>query len=61
MPQAETLEKYLSKMNPNEPKFACVYVGRDTRLSSPGLAQAVINGIKSLDVNYQDFGEVTTP
>ena len=52
LPQAETLEKYLEKINPHEPKFACVYIGRDTRISSPGLAQAVINGIKALDVNY---------
>lgn len=38
-----------------------VYVGWDTRMSSPHLANAVIAGIKALGVNYQDFGEVTTP
>jgi phosphoacetylglucosamine mutase len=30
-------------------------------MSSPGLASAVINGLKCLDVEYKDFGEVTTP
>jgi phosphomannomutase len=42
----------MEKGDSNEPKFACVFVGRDTRLSSPSLAQAVINGIKSFDVEY---------
>lgn len=38
-----------------------VYVGRDTRMSSPLLSNAVIAGIRALGVDYKDFGEVTTP
>jgi len=38
-----------------------VYLGRDTRDSSPMLAAAVMKGISALGVQYIDYGEVTTP
>ncbi|XP_046642419.1 phosphoacetylglucosamine mutase-like [Daphnia pulicaria] len=40
---------------------AMVYVGRDTRPSSPFLAQAAIDGIKSVQGCVTDFGVVSTP
>jgi phosphomannomutase len=39
----------------------CVAVGRDGRLSGPGLAQALIAGLRSTGINVLDLGAVTTP
>ena len=38
-----------------------VYVGSDNRPSSPGLRQAIIEGIASTGLNVSDLGEVLTP
>jgi phosphomannomutase len=37
-----------------------IAVGRDCRLSSPGIASAVIDGITAAGVNVLDLGEITT-
>ncbi|XP_028857915.1 phosphoacetylglucosamine mutase [Denticeps clupeoides] len=42
-------------------KKAMVFVGRDTRLSSEDLSQAVLDGVSSLGDHSHDFGLVTTP
>lgn len=42
-------------------KNAMVYVGRDTRPSSPYLAQAVIDGVESVQGCVTDFGILSTP
>jgi len=38
-----------------------IFVGRDTRLSSPALSKLVIDGAKSLGGEVVDFGLLTTP
>jgi phosphomannomutase len=38
-----------------------VYIGFDTRESSPKFAEAVMLGVKALGVDVKNFGEVTTP
>jgi len=40
---------------------ASVFVGRDTRPSSPSLAKAVIDGITSINGKVTDYGVVSTP
>ncbi|KAK6622087.1 hypothetical protein RUM44_001894 [Polyplax serrata] len=40
---------------------ASVFVGQDTRSSSPRLSEIGINGIKSLNGDFKSFGIVTTP
>ena len=57
-PKAESLQQLSSE---KKIKYPQVFVGRDTRASSPLLAAAVIRGIQCLKVPYVDFGEVTTP
>eukprot|EP00095_Tigriopus_kingsejongensis_P008784 maker-scaffold120_size336265-snap-gene-1.10 protein:Tk08784 transcript:maker-scaffold120_size336265-snap-gene-1.10-mRNA-1 annotation:"hypothetical protein TcasGA2_TC011920" len=42
-------------------KPSSVFVGRDTRESSPALAQAVLDGINALDGTPMDYGVVSTP
>ncbi|CAG2057620.1 unnamed protein product [Timema podura] len=42
-------------------KPASVFVGRDTRASSPRLSDAALNGIKALKGEAKDYGVVTTP
>ena len=41
--------------------FSQVLVGRDNRLSSPDLAQAVRDGVAACGLDVTDIGEVTTP
>jgi phosphoacetylglucosamine mutase len=38
-----------------------VFIGRDTRKSSPGFSKSLIDGIKCLTNDVTDFGEVSTP
>ena len=38
-----------------------VFIGRDTRKSSPSLAQAVRDGVNSVNGVMTDFGVVSTP
>lgn len=40
---------------------ASVFLGRDTRASSPRLLQLAIDGIKSANGGFKDYGVVTTP
>ena len=40
---------------------AVVFVGRDTRTSSPALAQAVLDGIEAMKAEVVDYGVVSTP
>lgn len=40
---------------------ATVVIGRDTRVSSPALSAAAIDGIQALRGVVQDFGVITTP
>jgi len=40
---------------------ASVFVGRDTRPSSPFLAQAVVDGVNSINGKVTDYGVVSTP
>nr|CAD7195854.1 unnamed protein product [Timema douglasi] len=42
-------------------KPASVFVGRDTRASSPRLSDAALNGIEILKGEAKDYGVVTTP
>ena len=48
-----TLRKYLGKQK-------CV-VGRDNRLSSPAISNALIKGLLDTGINVIDYGEITTP
>lgn len=38
-----------------------VYIGQDTRKSSPSLCKALIAGIQAIDGEFVDFGILTTP
>ena len=40
---------------------AVVFVGRDTRTSSPSLASAVLDGIEAAGGTAKDYGVVSTP
>ena len=44
-----------------EPEFPHVYIGGDTRASTPALVDAVRTALESLRVLYTDFGQITTP
>ncbi|GLH05929.1 Phosphoacetylglucosamine mutase [Gryllus bimaculatus] len=57
----ETLDELIKTLNIDMAKDACVFVGRDTRSSSPALADAVIEAVTALGGLVQDFGIVTTP
>jgi phosphomannomutase/phosphoglucomutase len=50
---------FVKRRNPNS--TLRVAVGRDARLSSPKLAQAVVDGLKSAGAHVLDLGMVTTP
>jgi len=54
------IEGIISKCGITETK-GNIIVGRDTRKSSPALAQAVLDGIKAAGGNVTDIGVVTTP
>lgn len=58
---AVTLEKICSQEKIDVKRTASVFLGRDTRPSSPSLAQAVKDGVSALGGQLQDFGIVTTP
>jgi len=58
--KASTVSEIVKNEEPKT-KWPEVYVGCDTRESSPLLVAAVIKGIKAMRVPYTDFGVVTTP
>ncbi|MFY8118301.1 MAG: phosphomannomutase/phosphoglucomutase, partial [Roseateles sp.] len=60
----ETLAEHLGRAFGTEAKLAgekAVAVGRDGRLSGPGLVAALIRGIQSTGLDVVDIGAVTTP
>ncbi|XP_066998595.2 phosphoacetylglucosamine mutase isoform X2 [Anabrus simplex] len=58
---AKTLSEIIVSEGIDMTKPASVFVGRDTRSSSPSLARAGIDGITALSGLVKDFGVVTTP
>ncbi len=60
----ETLAEHLGRAFGTEAKLAgekAVAVGRDGRLSGPGLVAALVRGIQSTGLDVVDIGAVTTP
>ena len=60
----ETFAEHLGRAFGSEARAAgemAVAVGRDGRLSGPGLAAALIRGLKSTGLDVVDIGAVTTP
>jgi phosphomannomutase len=60
----ETFAEHLGRAFGSEARAAgekAVAVGRDGRLSGPGLAAALIRGLKSTGLDVVDIGMVTTP
>ena len=60
----ETLAEHLGRAFGSEALLAgekAVAVGRDGRLSGPGLVAALIRGLKSTGLDVVDIGAVTTP
>lgn len=60
----ETFAEHLGRAFGSEARAAgekAVAVGRDGRLSGPGLAAALIRGLKSTGLDVVDLGAVTTP
>jgi len=60
----ETFAEHLGKAFGSEARAAgekAVAVGRDGRVSGPGLASALIRGLRSTGVDVVDLGAVTTP
>ncbi|OYU93562.1 MAG: phosphomannomutase/phosphoglucomutase, partial [Burkholderiales bacterium PBB5] len=60
----ETFAEHLGKAFGSEARAAgekAVVVGRDGRVSGPGLASALIRGLRSTGVDVVDLGAVTTP
>ena len=55
------LDQIVAKYNIARSGSSLVIVGRDTRVSSPALASACINGITGAGGQCQDLGLVTTP
>ena len=56
-----TLHKIIKEQEINETSPATIILGRDTRKSSPQLAEATIKGINACNATLRDFGIVTTP
>jgi phosphoacetylglucosamine mutase len=38
-----------------------VFLGRDTRESSPLMSEQIIEGLEILGVRYKDYGQISTP
>ncbi|KAL6459681.1 hypothetical protein MHYP_G00314400 [Metynnis hypsauchen] len=55
------LKDIIEKEAINMSETASVFIGRDTRPSSPSLSQAVLDGVSCLGGQIQDYGLVTTP
>ncbi|XP_072144032.1 phosphoacetylglucosamine mutase isoform X1 [Dermacentor andersoni] len=55
------LDRIVAATNINLQEPSTVYLAHDTRVSSPRLAQAVIDGVKSVDGVVKAFGHLTTP
>lgn len=55
------LHKIIKEQRINETAPATIILGRDTRKSSPRLAEAAIQGINACHATLKDFGIVTTP
>ncbi len=55
------LQKIVDQEEISAGEKASVYVGRDTRLSSPSLSRAVLDGVEAAGGVARDFGVVTTP
>jgi phosphomannomutase len=45
----------------NKGRLPIVFVGRDTRGSSPTISEQIIRGLETMQVEYVDYGMVTTP
>ncbi|XP_033227508.1 phosphoacetylglucosamine mutase [Belonocnema kinseyi] len=56
-----TLRKVIKDQGINEAAPATIILGRDTRKSSPKLAEAAIKGIDACHATLKDFGIVNTP
>ncbi|KAJ8866062.1 hypothetical protein PR048_033586 [Dryococelus australis] len=57
----EVLDDIVKSESINMSREGCVFIGQDTRPSSPSLARAAVAGIKVLSGLPTDFGVVTTP
>ncbi|KAL0277413.1 UNVERIFIED_CONTAM: hypothetical protein PYX00_004704 [Menopon gallinae] len=57
----ETVKKIVESEKIDLNQKASIFIGQDTRSSSPALSQLAISGIKALNGSYTDFGVVTTP
>ncbi|XP_075532667.1 phosphoglucomutase 3-like protein nst [Dermacentor variabilis] len=55
------LDRIVAATNISLQESSTVYLAHDTRVSSPRLAQAVIDGVKSVDGVVKAFGHLTTP
>ena len=59
--RAQTLEEIKENRPPPDPEFPHIYLGQDTRESSPVIADIVMKGLEALRVPYTDFGQIPTP
>ena len=55
------LDKIVTRYNIDRSAASHVVVGRDTRVSSPALARACVDGVSAVGGKCQDIGLVTTP
>ncbi|XP_029966420.1 phosphoacetylglucosamine mutase [Salarias fasciatus] len=58
---ARAVKEVIQKEAIDMSREANVFVGKDTRSSSPALSQAVIDGVSALGGHSKDYGLVTTP
>jgi phosphomannomutase len=42
-------------------RLPIVFIGRDTRDSSPAISEQIIRGLKVMNVEYVDYNLLTTP
>ncbi|EEB19074.1 Phosphoacetylglucosamine mutase, putative [Pediculus humanus corporis] len=58
---SKVIEQIVESQNIDMTKPGLVLLGRDTRSSSPKLSELAIDGIKSMNGQFKDYGIVTTP
>lgn len=63
--KAQTIEEMEKEAKDNtlvgKGRLPIVFIGRDTRDSSPAISEQIIRGLKVMNVEYVDYNLLTTP